>query len=163
MGHLKTLCGGSSKIWAGINNGNVKELSLSGHTHSQYALTFHTHSNYVTSSQITTIVKEAMDVVKLIKTESVSISNSTVTKNIGNADFVILRGITSGGTSNGFAIAPVEIRCVKNGSASVNVHKDYLTTLTIECNNTTLTITLGNKDSASITPVSMTLECYQYQ
>lgn len=41
---LKTICGGSSKIWAGTNGGTAKELSLAGHTHSNYALTRHTHS-----------------------------------------------------------------------------------------------------------------------
>ena len=34
MGLLKTLCGGRNKIWAGLNGGSVKEISLAGHKHS---------------------------------------------------------------------------------------------------------------------------------
>ena len=36
---LKSLLGGTSKIWAGTNGGTVKELSLSGHTHSASDIT----------------------------------------------------------------------------------------------------------------------------
>lgn len=31
---LKTLCGGRNKIWAGLNGGSVKEISLADHKHS---------------------------------------------------------------------------------------------------------------------------------
>jgi len=34
VGFLKSICGGTSKIWAGLYNGTAKELSLVGHTHS---------------------------------------------------------------------------------------------------------------------------------
>lgn len=42
------LVAGNSKAWLGINS--VKEISFSGHTHSNYALTSHTHSNYALTS-----------------------------------------------------------------------------------------------------------------
>ena len=40
---------GLSKVWVGLNDGGVGEVSLSTHTHTQYAATSHTHS----ASQIT--------------------------------------------------------------------------------------------------------------
>ena len=37
-------------MWVGLNDGSVQEMSLSTHTHDQYALTDHTHSQYANSS-----------------------------------------------------------------------------------------------------------------
>ena len=42
------LLAGNTKAWLGTSS--VKEISFSGHTHSNYALTSHTHSNYALTS-----------------------------------------------------------------------------------------------------------------
>lgn len=55
---LKTLLGGTSKIWAGTYTGTAKELSLTGHTHSEYALISHNHNTlYYTKSEVDNLIK----------------------------------------------------------------------------------------------------------
>ena len=61
------LVAGNTKAWLGTNT--AKELSLAGHTHSNYALTSHTHSGYAATNH----------------THSQYVSQSTVQSMINNA------------------------------------------------------------------------------
>ena len=57
---LKSLLGGTSKIWAGTSDGTVKELSLVGHTHSEYSLTSHNHNTtYYTKTEVDSLISSS--------------------------------------------------------------------------------------------------------
>lgn len=156
MGLLKTLCGGSSKIWAGVNNGAVKELSLSDHTHDQY----------VSSSQVETIVKEAMDVVKLVRTEKTSKLGTSEYTGV-DADFIILHCYSSnyfpdGSNADNLVFNDYTIKCCKGYSAgaygpteAINGDNPYDTTVTFSDSTVTISHTVRN--------TYITVEFYKYQ
>lgn len=149
---LKTLLTGISKAWVGMNGNVTQEISLSNHT----------HSNYVTSSQVETIVKEAMDVVKLVDTEGmVTDKEKSTTVTVNLADYVIIRGmayIKAAANSEGHC-SDYHLICAKDGTANISVPVDnYICGLNVSFDGTTVTI---GKSGSYI--IKATVEAYKYQ
>lgn len=99
MGFLKTLLGGTSKIWAGTNNGSAKELSLSGHKHSEYALTSHTHGTSDITSGILSVARGGTgysSLSSLASALSPYLSTGNIIVGSGNSSSIISVSFTSG-------------------------------------------------------------------
>ena len=139
-------------------SGNVtQEVSLSTHTHSQYSLTNHTHSNYVTSPQVKTIVKEAMDVVKLVDTKSAGISsNNDTSVTVTSSDYVVIRGHSFGADIGSCAY---HIICAKGGTAATNcVVSGRSGSYSVAFNGTIVTLSTRSVDN-----IIVSIEAYKYQ